>query len=299
MRQEPPKANQPLRISLLTILLLVTIVSAAQESRDNSTRKLWNTEFLEHRPQNSTKRVAKARKGPANQAKKAPFVASFSYLGITVWRLRLPGTQDDKSAVLISHDTATSQEWIPEAVSSDLKLSAGDRVRLSVETSRSGYLYVIDRERFADGSLGEPLLISPVTRIRGGNNEVTAGRIIEIPAREDSMPYFTLERSAPNHLGEAITFLLTTRQLDLTISRNPIELSGEQVRQWERNWSKPVSWHNDELQAGRAWSKSEKVAGADATRKLTQKDPLPLTLYRVAANSTEPFCVTIQLEISR
>jgi len=280
---------------------LQVAVCAGQRGRDEATRKLWNTEFLEQRPQAlQARRAVKTRKNGPGAANKASVPASsLSYLGLTVWRLRAARTDDDQDAILISNEKETSRGWIPEAVSTDVKLSAGDRVRLSVETSHSGYLYVIDREEFADGHMGEPSLIAPVTRIRGGNNQVTAGRITEIPARDDSVPYFTLERSRPDHSGEAITFLLTPKRLNLAIGRNAVALPENQVKQWERDWSKAVELHNDYTQTGRVWSKVERASGTEATRKLTQKDPLPLTLYRVAATASEPLLVTVRLQIAQ
>jgi hypothetical protein len=52
-------------------------------------------------------------------------------------------------------------------------------VRLSIEASRRGHLYVIDQEAYADGSLGAPLLIFPTLRIRNGDNAVQ--RRVAIP----------------------------------------------------------------------------------------------------------------------
>ena len=56
-------------------------------------------------------------------------------------------------------------------------LAIGQRVRLSIESARTGYLYVINRELYADGSTGEPYLIFPTTRLHRGDNKVTIGRI--------------------------------------------------------------------------------------------------------------------------
>jgi hypothetical protein len=46
-----------------------------------------------------------------------------------------------------------------------------------------GYLYVIDREQYEDGTLGEPVQIFPTTRTRGGDNSVKPGSLIEIQDR--------------------------------------------------------------------------------------------------------------------
>jgi len=57
---------------------------------------------------------------------------------------------------MIVHEDSASKQWTPERISPDTKLAQGDKLRISVEGARKGYLYVIDREQYADGSLGEP-----------------------------------------------------------------------------------------------------------------------------------------------
>src|SRR5690349_23992390 len=57
----------------------------------------------------------------------------------------------------------------------------------------SGYLYVFDREVYADKSLGEPYLIFPTTALRGGDNLVKAGRVVEIPSHDDRSEEHTSE----------------------------------------------------------------------------------------------------------
>jgi len=55
---------------------------------------------------------------------------------------------------------SASVDWIPERVEADAKLTAGVRVRLSVDAARAGYLYVIDGEQYADGSSSIPASLS-------------------------------------------------------------------------------------------------------------------------------------------
>ena len=60
-------------------------------------------------------------------------------------------------------------------------LAIGDRVRLTIESSNNGYLYVIDRELDADGTKSDPYLIFPTARTREGDNAVRGGRLVDIP----------------------------------------------------------------------------------------------------------------------
>src|SRR5262249_11057079 len=112
-----------------------------------------------------------------------------------------------------------------------------------------GYLYVIDREQFADGSMGEPVLIFPTTRTRNGDNQVAAGKLIEIPAQEDQPNYFTLQQSGlgtTTQTGEVLTVIVTAKPLEgLAIGSKALTLGGEQVQQWERQGArgpKPLIW---------------------------------------------------------
>src|SRR5437763_12423285 len=50
---------------------------------------------------------------------------------------------------------------VPERVEAGTTFREGDRVRLSVESPTKGYLYVLDRDVFADGTTGGVMLIYP------------------------------------------------------------------------------------------------------------------------------------------
>jgi hypothetical protein len=101
---------------------------------------------------------------------------------VTIWRLR-ESRPEDKTKELIEEDGVTTK-WTPERIDEATPLRAGDRVRLSIESlSRDGYLYVIDREQYSDGTTGEPLLVFPTLK-NGENNKVKAGRLVYIPSIE-------------------------------------------------------------------------------------------------------------------
>jgi hypothetical protein len=46
---------------------------------------------------------------------------------------------------------------------------------------------------------------------------------------------------------------------------------------------------------GRAWTQAEKQAGLDRTRLLSQDDPGPQTIYRVAGVTGQPFFAQVEL----
>jgi len=194
-----------------------------------------------------------------------------------------------------------SIDWIPERVEADTRLTAGARVRLSVEVARTGYLYVIDREQYADGSLGEPYLIFPTTRTNGGNNEVKAGRIVEIPTQDDRPPFFTLKPSRSDQVSEVISVLVCATPLEgLEIGATAQKLSVQQVTTWEKSWGGTVGRLEMQNGAGKTWTRQEKEAGSNATRSLTQDEPAPQTLYyKPEAKSGQPVMVNIALRYGR
>jgi hypothetical protein len=185
-------------------------------------------------------------------------------------------------------------------ISADTVLSQGQRVRVSFEAARNGYLYVVDREQYADGTLGKPYLIFPTLRIHGGNNEVTAGRLIEIPALEDTPSYFTMRASRPDHVAEMLTVIVTPSPLDeVRIGREAIELSAEQVDRWEKQWGAKVNRLEANGQEGKTYTIAEKEAGTERVRLLTHDEPLPQTMYHVEAQPGNPLLLSVPLRIAR
>jgi len=72
----------------------------------------------------------------------------------------------------------------------------------------------------------------------------------------------------------------------------------------ERDWSFARAWlynhlANNPNSAGKTWTQAEKEAGANATRQLTQDDPAPQTIYRVAVKSGSTVLVNVGLRYVR
>lgn len=222
--------------------------------------------------------------------------ANVSEIGVTIWKLR-PAMATDTTRLLVQEPQGGAVQWTPVRVEAGSRLAVGDRVRLSVESPRDGYLYVIDRERYGDGSAGEPFLIFPTTRARGGDNRVTGGRLVEIPAQTDAPPYFTLKPSRSNQVGELITVVIAREPLEgITPGAGPVALDPLVVAQWEEQGGAIVEQLEMVGGEGRAWSAAEQRAGADATRLLTQGDPPPQTLFRVV--TTDRALVAAQFTLS-
>jgi hypothetical protein len=221
-------------------------------------------------------------------------------VGVTVWRLRAAAPGDSGARILVQEggeESSNTVEWVPERVGINTSLREGDRVRLTIESPDAGYLYVIDRERYSSGERGMPYLIFPTSRTRSGDNRVTGGKLVDIPAQDDRPNFFTLRHSRPDQSEEELTVILTPEPLKgLDIGPKALALTSEQVAAWEKQWG-AGSVQRFELSggAGKTWTKAEQEAAADRTRLLTQEDPAPQTVYRIAVKPSEPLLVKIRL----
>src|SRR5215831_6169403 len=156
--------------------------------------------------------------------------ASEAVVGVTLWRLRAVEAADNDGARILEQKSSRKTEWAGERIEADAQLNEGDRVRLSIESPANGYLYVIDREQYDDGSMGDPYLIFPTTHTRGGNNSVAAGRVIEFPAQEDEPPYFVLTRSRAEHIGESLIMIVAPQPLGgMQPGPEPIRVPSEKL----------------------------------------------------------------------
>jgi hypothetical protein len=270
-------------------------VIVAQKAEE-TTRKLWDTAFIsspaskkDNRPRPRTYRIA-TPKIPIDK------VTPESVVGVTIWRLR-PASAKDSGERMIVHEDAATKQWMPERISAETKLNQGDKLRISIEGARKGYLYVINREQYSDGSLGDPYLIFPTTRTLNGDNRVDVGRLTEIPAQDDSPPYFTVRKSRPDHVAEVLSVLVSPTPLEgIAIGDKAQKLSEKQVAEWEAQWSGGVGFMEMDKGVGQAWTKEERDAGAANTRALTAVGPTPqLLFYRAAAKPNDPLFVKLEL----
>jgi hypothetical protein len=223
-------------------------------------------------------------------------------IGVTIWRLR-PSNGIEGGARVLVMENAQAVQWTPQRIEADTSLQVGERVRLSIESPRAGYLYVIDREQYADGSFGDAYLIFPTLRTRGGDNQVRPGKLIDIPAQEDNPSYFTLvpSPSRSDQVAEILSIIVTPVPLsNLRLTQRPLKLSKSEVAKWEASGSVEVERFEMVGGAGMPWSKAEMAAAASgSSRILTQEEPTPQTVYRIGSKSKNAFMVTVPLRYGR
>ena len=281
-------------VSLLLLSLCgwgANALVAQERDDEEQSRQVFAAEFLKARPAPQTRRSSRTK-----DPKSSPNPAS-DLLGVTIWRLRPAASNDDTQARLLDHEADADTVLIGERVASDTKFKEGQKVRLSIESPRTGYLYVIDREQYADGTFSDPYLIFPTLKIRDGDNAVAAGRLTEIPDQDDHPFYFKMKRNRADQVGEVLTLLVTSQPIpSLQLGKKALKLTNQQFAQWEQAWKAPARRVELANHAGKTYTKAEMTAGANNTSLLRRDDPPPQTIYRVSAKPGNPLLITLSLQ---
>lgn len=287
----------------LGLLLVCGGVAIAQDQEGSKGIKA--EVFIGNRPTQSSGRRPIARKKPTYKSSQVvssagpPPGKEFAQLGVTIWRFR-PSTSADKTKELVEEVDAPSTQWSLERIQEGTLLAPGQKVRLSIESlSRDGYLYVINREEYSDGSLGDARLIFPTRLTPDGANRVKAGKMIHIPGPPR---YFRIKPSVSSktHVAEVLTLLVSSQPLidPNQLLDTAITLSREQVESWERRWAAQATKFEMEGGAGKTMTeKEQKASTEDAT--LTQNDPSPQTIYRLAIKPDDAVVIRLPLRFTQ
>jgi hypothetical protein len=314
------------RITLLcalgcAVLAIVTIQPGAVACAQQGSRTIVSDDFTRNRQETpSTGSLGKGAKGgtpsaaatarvpqrtyklaskPPAKPRPASGTSVVSQIGITLWRLRRV-TGNVTGARVLVRENGKSSSWIAERVAADTAFRLGDYVRLSVESPRDGYLYVIDRELYSNGSTGPAMLIYPWSDMRGADNRMLPGKLVDIPAQEDDPSYFTAKPSSPDQVGEILTVIITTSPLNLPVSDKPIEISRADIASWEKMWGGDSDRFEMEGGEGETWSVQEQQAATGkGSRQLTRDDPAPQTIYRIFSADNKATLVNVHLRYGK
>ena len=205
-------------------------------------------------------------------------------VGVTFWRLRRKQKGEDDAPNFPVTINGVRENWTAERVNSETRFRPGDRVRFTVESSRAGFLYIVNREFYKDGTAGKPSLIYPTLRNRGGENRVEAGDLIDIPSGASFFNVTT--ESGAGYAGEELLIIISPTKINLPfeLGLKARELSPETVEKWLEDWEASVDVYDGQQGEGVAYTKEEAdatVTGDGQSRSLTQEEPVPQTLYRV------------------
>ena len=224
-------------------------------------------------------------------------------VGVTIWRLTEKAAQaaKDQPRIMVQQANGRVGRLAAERVTAETAFHTNQRIRLGIEIPRvpNGYLYVIDREVYADGSKSVPYLIFPSQTTPHGGNLVTAGKIVYVPAQGDPLPYFSLERSRNDQVSELLTIIVSPVPLEVqpAAPNAPTELDPSLVAHWEQEWGGRTERRELRGGAGKSWTAQEKEAG-EGKRKLLQNDPLPQTVYFVAGKRGDHTLISVPLRLA-
>ena len=274
-------------------------LAVAQESPDTATRQIWDATLLATRPsplaqapkKGTTKAVPAVAKLPASSVKG-------TLVGVTVWSFRPSNPNDTREIRALIHDEGGDEDLTPERVAADQPLAEGQRLRIGIEVSKPGYLYVIDRDVYADGTKSAPFLIFPSTTIMGGNNSVRAGMLIEIPAASDKLPYFRMKRTRPNQTKEVLTILISPTPIPSLKVGGRQQLDEMQLAAWEKQWRVKSYQLGDAKVQGQTYTLAEKQA-ASGGKPLGKDDPLPQMMYQLDTKAGAAGMMDVPLRIAK
>jgi len=227
-------------------------------------------------------------------------------LGVTVWKIR-PADQNDAAKELIEEEVNSriqSGKFTLERMESETPLAEGERIRISIESlSHSGFLYIIDRELYSDGTYSRPKLIYPTLRTRNRAKPVGAGELIFIP---EAPRYFRVKskQSEKTQVAEVLTIIISPKALiePALLQTRAIDLAPEQFDGWINEWTAATTVLEEIGGAGQTITLVEQNAGQNTAKGLTeespglsQDDPTPQTVFRARIKRGNPLLINLPL----
>ena len=282
------------RLSYLTLLFigLLIVIPSARASSQELTRAVIADDFTKARPKSVGKRPKNSRtyrraSTPQTGAWVEPNRDKLQ-LGVTIWKLQ-PSTEGRYSAAHY-----LKEQWVSKRVEADSEFREGDRLRISIESPRPGYLYVVDRDSYSDGSSGETNLIFPR---RGENNRLAPGKLIDIPA-QGKTPFRASPK--PNQAGEFLILIVTSSPIPLPAYDDTLPISDSQLTEWRETWSAFAERLEMNDGAGLTRTLAEQQAAAiKGARQLTRNDPGPQTIFLLTPRSNTGFLFNLVLSYAR
>ncbi len=324
--------NKIAKILVVAFMALLAETEVGIGQQDIRERSITSDDFAQRRP-SPKRRAARQKKatysfvrteknlaqqrtdGNSNRVigpAKASAPTIISEIGITMWRLRPPLQNEIGHLFEVVDIDKTRKMWLAERVGINSEFRSGDKIRFAIESSLVGYLYVIDRETFIDGSLGPPFLIFPESM--RDDNSVGPGVLVDIPDQRDDVPYFNMTPQSAGYTGELLTVVISPKPLtNLSLDRDGKITSIDEFSKLEFGSEADIFSRADVQDKLFSKSESESSCGGKTrrsarkgtaenpcgitSRKLTRDEPLPQTIYRARTLAGEPAVVFIKLAV--
>ncbi len=310
--------------TVFVLCSLFTTLAWQQDAEDGDTR-LGDKRFRAGRQRASQPRTPTKDTAPtAIDKDTAPTAIDAELIGVTFWRLTeesRDSVQGEPLRLLIpTKKGAAPQPFHAARIGKDTTFRNGELLWLGIEVPRDGesFVYVLDREQYADGTLGDPYLIFPTLTTSKDANVVGAGRIVYVPAPDDPLPYFHLERSNRQHLAERLTIIVSPYRLTFRGQREELAPGVELLRvataeadRYERDWSGQTARLPARRDNNAGFTRAEQQVretrkmiptanpAQEDLRRLLPTDLLPHTIYRVRGKAGQPLLVNVSLRIAR
>jgi hypothetical protein len=273
---------------ILNTQALCNFQQDAGQTQEDETKGLVPKLFVAKRPAVQSNRPTKSR---STQSKKIvyrritkPIVKpktekfEMASLGFTVWKRRAATTDNSKGIAENKNGLTPTVKSDYERVNSETPLAIGENIQITVESlTQTGYLYIIDREKYIDGSFSDPKVIYP---IRGRDNYVTPG-ILKTTGVFD----IVASKSSKQQVEEVFTVLLSPTKLipPAELTGGIVDLDSAKFAEWFSKWKVDFEVIEQEAENGQTMT-DEEAKGIEENRKLTQEDPAPATIYRAYIN---------------
>lgn len=297
----PSKKIVPILIGVFIVMGCGSFCAVNAQDEDDS-KEVKAQVFVGTRQRRKSTNSAKYRRVSKTSVKGIELSAkdsSLAQIGLTIWRFR-PTQATDKTKEIVTEEDEKPSEWTLERVEEGTSLAVGQRIRLSLESlSRDGYLYVIDREEYSDGTLGDPVLVYP-TQKSAAANYVQAGRLIYLPSATGRFKIKPSE-SSKEHVAEVLTVIVAPKPLIAAdkLGAKSTRLQRVQVEDWLKQWETSVVKFEMDGGAGQAMTAVEQAAAQQNSVLLTQEDPAPQTVFQVASKPGSPLLITVPLKFAK
>ncbi|MDW8217146.1 MAG: hypothetical protein RML57_06035 [Acidobacteriota bacterium] len=213
-------------------------------------------------------------------------------LGVTLWKLRPFRDGDDETVALEVTVNGRRERRTPVRAALSEPLRPGELVRLTLETEREGYVYVLNYELRRGGRLGPPTLLYPRP---GETLFVKGGQLVELPPRELRAPYFEIAATGgeDEYAGEVLVLVTASRPLGEEVWRVTREGRLNVIRNVEfaaglLGQGLQAALYEGTRLLGAVETAAEERAGRDRNFTLGEDDPPPQTVLSNRVTEAQP-----------
>lgn len=237
-------------------------------------------------------------------------------IGLTMWKLRPPIRGESGYFFTWERDGVPEEKLVAERVSTTNVFNFADKVRIAVESSVEGYLYIVDRETNADGTVGTAYPIFPETPDE--NNKVGPGLLFDIPYALESNPWLKFEKradSTPGWDGELLTIIISPTPLDWFVTDKEGRLADTKPLVALEDQSESEVFDRTDM-GDKMFSKAEAEASCgvvtrgigreersksscgNRAKRLNPDEPQPQTIFRTKTTKDKPIVVFARIALA-